>query len=48
MESNHPTILVLLDFSKTFDSVCHGLSILKLRQCHESGTCLFLSFSSVS
>jgi hypothetical protein len=32
MESNQPTILVLLDFSKTFDSVCHGLFILKLRQ----------------
>jgi hypothetical protein len=40
MESNQPTILVLLDFSKAFDSVCHGLFILKLR--------LFLSFSSVS
>jgi hypothetical protein len=25
MESNQPTILVLLDFSKVFDSVCHGL-----------------------
>jgi hypothetical protein len=22
---NQPTILVLLDFSKAFDSVCHGL-----------------------
>jgi hypothetical protein len=32
MESNQPTILVLLDFSKAFDSVCHGLFILKLRQ----------------
>jgi hypothetical protein len=32
MESNQPTILVLLDFSKAFDSVCLGLSILKLRQ----------------
>jgi hypothetical protein len=31
MESNQPTILVLLDFSKAFDSVCHGLFILKLR-----------------
>jgi hypothetical protein len=27
-----PTILVLLDFSKDFDSVCHRLLILKLRQ----------------
>jgi hypothetical protein len=25
MESNQPTILVLLDFSKVFDSVCHRL-----------------------
>jgi hypothetical protein len=25
-------ILVLLDFSKAFDSVCHGLFIFKLRQ----------------
>jgi hypothetical protein len=48
MESNQATILVLLDFSNAVDSVCHGLFILKLRQCHESGTCLFLSFSSVS
>jgi hypothetical protein len=32
MESNQPTVLVLLDFSKAFDSVCHGLFILKLRQ----------------
>jgi hypothetical protein len=32
MESNQPAILVLLDFSKVFDSVCHGLFILKLRQ----------------
>jgi hypothetical protein len=32
MESNQPTILVLLEFSKAFDSVCHGLFILKLRQ----------------
>jgi hypothetical protein len=32
MESNQPTILVLIDFSKAFDSVCHGLFILKLRQ----------------
>jgi hypothetical protein len=32
MESNQPTILVLLDFLKAFDSVCHGLFILKLRQ----------------
>jgi hypothetical protein len=32
MESNQPTILILLDFSKAFDSVCHGLFILKLRQ----------------
>jgi hypothetical protein len=32
MESNEPTILVLFDFSKAFDSVCHGLFILKLRQ----------------
>jgi hypothetical protein len=28
MESNQPTILVLLDFSKAFDSVCHELFIL--------------------
>jgi hypothetical protein len=32
LESNQPTVLVLLDFSKVFDSVCHGLFILKLRQ----------------
>jgi Reverse transcriptase (RNA-dependent DNA polymerase) len=32
MESNQPTILVLLDFSKAFDSLCHGLFILKLHQ----------------
>jgi hypothetical protein len=33
MESNQPTIVVLLDFSKALDSVCHGsLFILKLRQ----------------
>jgi hypothetical protein len=32
MESNQPVILVLLDFSKAFDRVCHGLFILKLRQ----------------
>jgi hypothetical protein len=31
MESNQSKILVLLDFSKAFDSVCHGF-ILKLRQ----------------
>jgi hypothetical protein len=35
MESNQPTILVLLDFSKAFDSMCHGLFILKLRQRYE-------------
>jgi hypothetical protein len=29
MESNQPKILVLLDFSKAFDSVCHGLFSLK-------------------
>jgi hypothetical protein len=34
MESNQPTILVLLEFSKAFDSVCYGLFILKLRQCY--------------
>jgi hypothetical protein len=32
MKSNQPTILELLDFLKAFDSVCHGLFILKLRQ----------------
>jgi hypothetical protein len=32
MKSTQPTILVLLDFLKAFDSVCHGLFILKLRQ----------------
>jgi hypothetical protein len=32
LELNQPMILVLLDFSKAFDSVCHGLFILKLRQ----------------
>jgi hypothetical protein len=32
MESNQPKILVLLDFSKAFASVCHGLFILKLRR----------------
>jgi hypothetical protein len=32
MESNQPTIFVLVDFSKAFDSVCYGLFILKLRQ----------------
>jgi hypothetical protein len=31
MESNEPTILLLLDFSRAIDSVCHGLFILKLR-----------------
>jgi hypothetical protein len=32
LELNQPTILLLLDFSKGFDSVCHGLLIFKLRQ----------------
>jgi spore maturation protein SpmA len=32
MESNQPTILVLLDFLKTFDSVCNELFILELCQ----------------
>jgi hypothetical protein len=32
MEANQPTILVLLDFSKAFDSVCHGLYIFKLHR----------------
>jgi hypothetical protein len=32
LELNQTTILVLLDFSKAFDSICHGLFILKLRQ----------------
>jgi hypothetical protein len=35
MESNQPTIIVLLDFSKAFDSVCHGLLILKLRRRYD-------------
>jgi hypothetical protein len=53
MESNQPTILVLLDFSKAFDSVCHGWFILRLRQrygFHATAAALvfFLSFSSVS
>jgi hypothetical protein len=53
MESNQPTILVLLDFSNAFDSVCHGLFILKLRQrysFHATAAALVfaLSFSSVS
>jgi hypothetical protein len=45
MESNQPTIFVLLDFSKAFDSVCHGSFILKLRQRYGF---VFLSFSSIS
>jgi hypothetical protein len=32
LELNQPTIFVLLDFSKAFDSVCHGMFILKLHQ----------------
>jgi hypothetical protein len=53
MELNQPTILVLLDFSKAFDSVCHGLFILKLHQRYgfhatAPALVLFLSFSSVS
>jgi hypothetical protein len=32
VELHRPMILVLLDFSKAFDSVSHGLFILKLRQ----------------
>jgi hypothetical protein len=43
MESNQATNLVLLDFSKAFDSVSHGLFILKLRQRYGSGSYLFLS-----
>jgi hypothetical protein len=43
MESNQPTILVLLDFSKAFDSVCHELFILMMHQRYGSGTFLFLS-----
>jgi hypothetical protein len=31
VESNQPTILVLLDFSKAFDSVYHGLFMLRRR-----------------
>jgi hypothetical protein len=31
-ELNQSTILVLLDFIKAFDSVCHGLFIIKLRR----------------
>jgi hypothetical protein len=43
----------LLDFSKAFDSVCHGLFILKLHQLYgfhatAPALVLFLSFSSVS
>jgi hypothetical protein len=47
MESNQPTILVLLDFSKAFDSVCHGLFIFKLRQrygFHATATALVSSY----
>jgi hypothetical protein len=35
LELNQPKILVLLDFSKAFDSVCHGLFILRLRQRYD-------------
>jgi hypothetical protein len=42
MESNRPTILVLLEFSKALYSVCHGLFILKLRQRHLSLLVFFL------
>jgi hypothetical protein len=48
MESNQATIFVLLDFSKAFGSVSHGLFILKLRQRYGSGFHLFLSLSSSS
>jgi hypothetical protein len=42
MESNQPTILVLLDFSKTFDNglfilkLCQSYAYFKLRQRHFS------------
>jgi hypothetical protein len=32
----------LLNFSKAYDSVCHGLFILKLRQRYGRGSCLSL------
>jgi hypothetical protein len=47
-EINQSTILVLLDFIKAFDSVCHGLFILKLRQrlsCLNGGAFFILFFS---
>jgi hypothetical protein len=48
MESNQPTILVLLDFSKSFDSVCHGMFILKLHLRYGRGTLiLFLGIKKL-
>jgi hypothetical protein len=47
MESNQPTILVLLDFSKVFDRVAKDCSFLSCVSAtafmlYGSGTCLFL------
>jgi hypothetical protein len=41
MESNQPTILDLLDFSKPFDSVCNGLFILELRSATAAANVFF-------
>jgi hypothetical protein len=47
LELNQLTIVVLLDYSKTFDNVCHELLIIKLRQrygIHSSAAALVSSY----
>jgi hypothetical protein len=50
LELNLPTILVVLDFSKVFNSVCQGLFIFKLSQRYgfyasaAAGAALFSSY----